>query len=52
MLLIISVINLLYNTVKNLVFILTGGEEDKLVQHSAEVTFYDYSHITLLHCCL
>lgn len=38
--------------VKNLVFVLTGGEEDKLVQHSAEVAFIDYCHITLLYRCV
>ena len=41
----------MFITVKNLVFVLTGGEEDKLVLHSAEVAFSDYRHITLLHHC-
>ena len=36
-------------TVKNLVFVLTGGEEDKLVLHPAEVALLII--IVLCHCC-
>lgn len=33
--------NALIYTVKSLVFILTGDDEDKLVQRSAEVAYYN-----------
>ena len=38
----------MFYTVKNLVFVLTGSEEDKLVLHSAEVAFSDCRHYIIV----
>ena len=33
-------------------FVLTGGDEDKVVLQSAEVAFTKYQHTTLLYLCI